>query len=228
HFCPEQTQGLDVRMLAPNVFGPHVDDALEPEARAHGRRRDAVLPCAGLGDDAPLPEPRRQQDLTERVVDLVRSGVVEVLALENDAAPRRGKPMRLVERRRTADVVRPQSCELLAERRVRTGLVPAALEFIERGDQRLRDVAPAVGTVRRRRHRAASTYARTRWVSLMRGGSSRLDLASTAPGRTASIASRTFSGPRPPASMTRPAVPRARSRGVLTSSCPGTLNSPAS
>ena len=38
-----QVHALDVRSLAPHVLGAHEDDALEPEARARGRRRDAVL-----------------------------------------------------------------------------------------------------------------------------------------------------------------------------------------
>ena len=44
--------------LAAHVLGAHVDDALEAEARADRRRRDAVLARAGLGDDALLAEPR--------------------------------------------------------------------------------------------------------------------------------------------------------------------------
>jgi hypothetical protein len=39
---------------------------------------------ARLGDDPPLAHPLGQQRLPERVVDLVRAGVVEVLALEID------------------------------------------------------------------------------------------------------------------------------------------------
>jgi hypothetical protein len=45
-----------------------------------------VLAGAGLGDDAGLAEAPRQQDLADAVVDLVRAGVVQVLALEEDAA----------------------------------------------------------------------------------------------------------------------------------------------
>jgi hypothetical protein len=41
-----------------------------------------VLAGAGLGDDARLAHALGEQRLAERVVDLVRAGVVEVLALE--------------------------------------------------------------------------------------------------------------------------------------------------
>src|SRR5207245_6641231 len=77
----EEAHAFDVRMLAPHVLRAHVDDALEPEASAHRRRRDAVLPGAGLRDDAPLSEPSRQHRLPERVVQLVRAGVQQVLSL---------------------------------------------------------------------------------------------------------------------------------------------------
>ena len=106
----EQLHAEDVERLALHVLGAHVDVALEPEQRADGRGRDAVLAGAGFGDDAPLAHPLREQRLAERVVDLVRAGVREVLALEEDAraAERLRQPLRLVERRRTPDVVAQQ------------------------------------------------------------------------------------------------------------------------
>jgi hypothetical protein len=48
------------------------------------RGGDAVLAGAGLGDDALLAHAPGQQDLAEHVVDLVRAGVVELVALEID------------------------------------------------------------------------------------------------------------------------------------------------
>ena len=53
-----------------------------PEQRRGGRGGDAVLAGAGLGDEALLAHALGQQRLAEHVVDLVRPGVVEVLALE--------------------------------------------------------------------------------------------------------------------------------------------------
>ena len=44
----------------------------------------AVLARAGLRDDAGLAHAARQQDLAEHIVDLVRAGVVELVALEVD------------------------------------------------------------------------------------------------------------------------------------------------
>ena len=70
-------------------------------------------------------------------------------------------------------------------------------------------------------HRAAPTNARTRSWSLIPGAVSKLELASTAQGRVAAIAARTFSGPSPPASTRRPSTARARSRWPGSSSSQG-------
>ena len=85
HLGAEQPHPEHVQRLALHVLGAHVDVALEAEQRARGRGGDAVLPGAGLGDDPPLAHAHGEQRLAERVVDLVRAGVREVLALEEDA-----------------------------------------------------------------------------------------------------------------------------------------------
>src|SRR5205085_1937479 len=50
---PEQVHPLHVGLLAADVLGAHVDDALDPQPRAHGRRRDAVLEAAARHRAAP-------------------------------------------------------------------------------------------------------------------------------------------------------------------------------
>src|SRR5207253_1104214 len=99
HLRAEQPHALDVGMLPPHVLATHVDDAVEAEARTYRRRRDAVLPRAGLRHDAALAEPPREDSLAERVVQLVRARVEQVLALE--VQPLAGRqPFRPRERRR--------------------------------------------------------------------------------------------------------------------------------
>ncbi len=95
-----------------------------PKSARGGGRGHAVLAGAGLGDDAPLAHAPRQQHLAERVVDLVRAGVAEVLALEHDAAPPASAPMRSAS---PSGVGRPtksgqQPGQLLGEGRVAPGL----------------------------------------------------------------------------------------------------------
>ena len=55
-----------------------------PNFGAQGRGGNAVHAGAGLGDDARLAHAQRQHDLAEHIIDLVRAGVIELLALEID------------------------------------------------------------------------------------------------------------------------------------------------
>ena len=170
-----------------------------------------MLAGAGLGDDARLAHPLREQRLADRVVDLVRAGVVQVLALEPDVAtdPLRD-PLREVERARPADVVAQQVAERLLERRVVARLEPGRLELVERRDERLGHVAAAVGAeppldrvggscggaLVGLRDRAEERLELRR---VLPPGSASVPLAvSTANGRIAAIPSPTLSGVSPP------------------------------
>jgi len=64
-----------------------------------------VLPGSGLGNDPPLSHALREERLADGAIDLVRAGVREVLALEEDArqADCGGKPWRVGQRRRSTD-----------------------------------------------------------------------------------------------------------------------------
>ena len=85
HLGPEQPHPEDVERLAFDVDVAHVDVALQAEQCRGGGGGDAVLTGTGLGDEPVLAHPLGQQGLPEHVVDLVRSGVVEVLAFEEEA-----------------------------------------------------------------------------------------------------------------------------------------------
>ena len=141
HLRAEQAHPLDVGPLPPHVLGAHVHDALEAEAGADRRRGHAVLPCTCLGNDPALAETLRQDGLAERVVELVRSSVQQVLPLQVDPLAR-SEALRERERRRSPRVVAPEPVELGCERRVPLGLGPTGLELVERRDQRLRHVLP--------------------------------------------------------------------------------------
>jgi hypothetical protein len=78
----EQAHAEDVELLARDVLGAHVDLARHAEQRRDRRGGDAVLAGPRLGDEAALAHAPRQQRLADAVVDLVRAGVVEVLALQ--------------------------------------------------------------------------------------------------------------------------------------------------
>ena len=95
---------------------------------------------------APLAHAPREQRLAERVVELVRAGVVEVLALEVDRPPEAlGEPPRAVQRRGPPAEVAQQPVELGAVGGVRARREPRLLQLGERRHQRLGHVLPAVG-----------------------------------------------------------------------------------
>src|SRR5439155_26196862 len=201
HLGAEQPHPLDVGPLPAHVLLAHVDDALEAEAGADRRGGDAVLPGAGFRNYPPLAEAPREHRLAECVVELVRAGVEEVLALEVDALPGR-EALGERERSRPSRVGREQVMELGAEGVVGECVAPAALQLVEHRDQRLGDVAAAVVAVVAHA-RASRTNACTFSWSLMPGADSSRDAASTAHGWTARYPARTLSGPSPPARTRR-------------------------
>src|SRR5262249_41717293 len=79
----------DVELLAANVFLTHVNVAADAETCADGRGCHTVLAGARLRDNARLTHASRKQSLAKTVVDLVRSRVIQVFALQIDfrAAP---------------------------------------------------------------------------------------------------------------------------------------------
>ena len=119
-----------------------------------------MLARARLRNDPALAEAAREERLAEGVVELVRAGVEQVLALQVEALVG-GEALRARERSRTAPERAREILELLAERFVSPRIAPACFELVEGRDQRLRDEAPPVLPVRQL-HLAASTYARTR------------------------------------------------------------------
>src|SRR5918996_2587215 len=121
---PEELHPHDVQPLAAGVFLAHVDDApLAVEGR-DGGRGDAVLARAGLRDYAFLAHPVGEQYLAQGVVDLVRPGVRQVLALEPDVgpAPLAGQALGEHKRGRPADEVPRKAVPFFFE----LGVVPVA------------------------------------------------------------------------------------------------------
>ena len=147
HLGPQELHPEDVEGLAVDVLLPHVDDALLVEHGADGGRGHAVLPGAGLGDDALLPHPARQEALAQGVVDLVRPRVGQVLPLEVELRPAvlGGELAGVVEGRRAPHVVPLQGGQLTLELGVEAGLVVGGDEPAEGRHQGLGDVLPPEG-----------------------------------------------------------------------------------
>ena len=73
-----------VQSLPLGIYLPHVYPALQAEEGADGGRGHPMLTGTGLGNDTFLPHTLDQQTLTQGVVDLVGSGMVQVLPLQED------------------------------------------------------------------------------------------------------------------------------------------------
>ncbi|MNC35324.1 hypothetical protein D3C75_838040 [compost metagenome] len=104
-------------MFLLDVHLAHVDFAGNAHQRTGGGQRHAVLAGAGLGDHLALAHELGQQRLAQAVVDLVRAGVVEVLALEVDlrTAEFFAQAAGMEDRAGAADVVGEQTGQLLLE-----------------------------------------------------------------------------------------------------------------
>ena len=144
----EQFHPEDIRLLPLDVGRAHVDDARYVEQRAGGGGRDPVLAGAGLGDDAAPAHAAREQDLAEHVIDLVRAGVVELVAFEIElgAAEMPGQPLGEIKRARPADIVVEVISELGVEIRIVLGFVIGAFDRQDQRHQRLGDVTAAIET----------------------------------------------------------------------------------
>ena len=87
HLRAERAHAQDVGALTLDVLGTHVHDARQVEQRTRRRGRHAVLAGTGLGDDPGLAEAAGQERLARGVVDLVRPGVSQGVALEVTKEP---------------------------------------------------------------------------------------------------------------------------------------------
>src|SRR5690606_15687738 len=76
HLRAQQLHAVDVDLLPLDIDGAHVDHAIQAKACANGCGRHAVLAGAGFGNDAALAHAPGDQGLADRVVDLVRAGVL--------------------------------------------------------------------------------------------------------------------------------------------------------
>ena len=146
HLGAEHFHAEHVRLLPLDVDRAHIDDAFEAEARAGGGGGDAVLAGARLGDDARLAHAAGEQDLAHHIVDLVRAGVVELVALEIDfrAAEVLGHALGEIERARPADIMLQEMIELgLMEGRIGLGRLVGLLQREDQRHQRFGDEAAA-------------------------------------------------------------------------------------
>ena len=104
-----------------------------------------MLPRAGLGDDAGLAHALRQKNLAEGVVDFVRAGVVEVLALEINfrAAEFLGEAFGKIKRRRETDKLGEVITQFFLKLRIVLRAEIFFLQFLQRVHQGLGHITSA-------------------------------------------------------------------------------------
>ncbi len=124
-------------MLLVHVDRAHVDLALQTHQSSGGSKRNAVLACARFRDERLLAHALGQKGLTKAVVDLVRTGVVEVLALEVHlgAAELTGQVLGKVQERWAAHVVGQELLELVIELGVVDGFLVGGCDLCNRANQ---------------------------------------------------------------------------------------------
>ncbi|ENN84331.1 hypothetical protein RHSP_21270 [Rhizobium freirei PRF 81] len=134
----QELHAENVRRLALHIGRAHVDDAGQAEAGSNRRRGNAMLAGTGLGDDAGLAHALGEQDLTDAIVDLVRTRVVQLFALEIDfcAAEFCRQALGKVKRARSTDVMRAQRLQLSLKGRIVLRLVPFLLQIQDQRHQR--------------------------------------------------------------------------------------------
>jgi hypothetical protein len=145
-FRTEHVHAIDIEPLPLAIDRAHVDHALHAEHGTHRGGGDAVLAGARLGDDPLFAHAFCQEDLAHRVVDLVRAGVEQVLALEIDlrATQFTSEPLGVIERRRPAAELAEVVLQLALELGIFLGAEIFRLQLLERMHQRLGHVTSAV------------------------------------------------------------------------------------
>ena len=82
HLRAQQLHTSHVQRLTLSVFLTHVNHALHAEERSRGRSRNTVLTRTSLSNQTGLTHTLSQQSLTNHVINLVATGVVQILTLE--------------------------------------------------------------------------------------------------------------------------------------------------
>ena len=132
--APQNAHLRDVGVLFLDVHLTHVDLAGNAHQCTGGCQRHPVLPGPGLGNHLLLAHETGQQCFAQAVVDLVRTRMVEVLALEVDlrATQLLRQPPCMEDRARTAHVVGLQCRQLFLEVRPLPDCLVGGVDVVHR------------------------------------------------------------------------------------------------
>ena len=144
HFGTQQTHAEDVGGLPFNIMRAHIDNALQTELGTDGGRRHTVLARTGFRDDPFLAHAPRQNDLAQHIVDLMRAGVVQLVALHVNlgTAQMFGQTLCEIQRAGATDIVGPQVVHLGPKAVIRLGLFIFRFQFEDQRHQGFRHKPP--------------------------------------------------------------------------------------
>lgn len=80
HVTTKHPDPEDVELLSPDILGSHVDITLKTELCTDGSGSNSVLTSTSLGNDPLFTQSLSEKDLSDGIVDLVRTSVVQVLS----------------------------------------------------------------------------------------------------------------------------------------------------
>ena len=86
--CAEDLHARHVRRLFRDIDLAHVNITLQAEIRGGRRKCHAMLPGTGLGDQFLLAHEFCKKSLPHAVIELMSAGMIQILALEINLAPR--------------------------------------------------------------------------------------------------------------------------------------------
>ncbi len=149
HPGAQQFHAVHVQRLTDSVFLSHINLTFHVQQGGGGGSGHAVLPCAGLGNEAGLSHLFSQQGLAQHIVDLVRAGMVQILSLEIDSGPSQipSHLLRIIQKRRSACVFVQQGLQFLLKFRVFLIMLITLLQMNQLIHQNLRHILSSVDAV---------------------------------------------------------------------------------
>mmetsp|Transcript_21583 Transcript_21583/g.35860 ORF Transcript_21583/g.35860 Transcript_21583/m.35860 type:complete len:502 (-) Transcript_21583:691-2196(-) len=144
HLGPQHLHAEHVELLTLAVDGTHIHRAVQVHEGADAGSGHPVLPSPSLCNDAALAKALCEQRLAHGVVDLVGSGVRELLTLEPDVGTAKliGDTLGQINGRGPADELFAVEVDLLLERGVLQSRGVGLLQLPMRLHECLRNVAP--------------------------------------------------------------------------------------
>ena len=151
NFGTKHLHSLYVDMLTLNIESTHIDTTWHIHQRTDRGSSHTMLTCTCLGHNACLAHALGYQDLPDGIVDLVGTGMVEVLALQIElAAISLAHTLGKIKWRRTTHIVAQQLPILILEFLALNDGKIGVLEILNSLIEDFRDISPAKAAIKAR------------------------------------------------------------------------------